>query len=170
MHGARRWWRRGDVLGALEVRLGDFLLAEGAPPADDAPVDALLAWYDWCATRVDRFDEADAARIDLTGLEPLRSDLVTLRVPRPRALPAVLVPAVSDLRMEPAGVRIAGYSSFDSIVLPHAALTFLGRLDGTRTWQEALAGLPHLDEAMVRELHRIGAIEPPAAPAPPRAP
>lgn len=163
LHGAERWWRRGDVLSAMERRLGDFLLAEGAPPADDAPVGALLDWYDWCATRVDRFDAADAARIDLAGLEPLRSDLVTLRLPRSRALPAVLVPAVSNMRMEPGGVRIAGYSSYDAIMVPHAVLTFLGRLDGTRTWQEALAGLGHLDEAIVRELHRIGAIEAPGA-------
>ena len=145
----------------MEKRLGDFLLAEGAPPADDAPVDALLDWYGWCATRVDRFDAADAARIDLAGLEPLRSDLVTLRVPRARALPAVLVPAVSNMRVEPNGVRIAGYSSYDAIMVPHAALAFLGRLDGARTWQEALAGLGHMDETIVRELHRIGAIEAP---------
>lgn len=164
LHGARRWWRRGDVLAALEARLGSFLVADGAAPADGAPVAALLAWYEQCATRVDRFDAADAARIDrdgLDGLAPLRSELVTLRVRPPDALPEVLVPAVSAMHEEPGGVRIAGYSSYDAIVAPRAVLAFLGRLDGTRTWREALAASgPGLDERTVRELYRIGALEP----------
>jgi hypothetical protein len=161
LHGARRWWRRGDVLAALEARLGSFFVAEGAPPAEDAPLDALLAWYDWCAGRAERFDASDAARIDLGELEPLRSELVALRAPAAQALPEVLVPAVSALRDEVDGVRIAGYSSYDAIVLPRAVLAFLARLDGARTWREALAASPGLDEAAVRELYRIGALEPP---------
>jgi hypothetical protein len=168
LHGARRWWRRGDVLGALEARLGSFLVTEGGagagspPPAPDAPVAALLAWYEQCATRVDRFDAADAARIDLDGLAPLRSELVALRVRPPDGLPEVLVPAVSAMHEEPGGVRIAGYSSYDAIVAPRAVLAFFGRLDGTRTWRQALTGAPELDESTVRELYRIGALEPPA--------
>jgi hypothetical protein len=163
LHGATRWWRRGDVLAALEARLGSFLVTEGAPPATDAPTTALLAWYEQCAARVDRFDAADAARIELDGLAPLRSQLVTLRARPPDALPEVLVPAVSAVHDEPGGVRVAGYSSYDALLAPRAVLAFLARLDGTRTWRQALAAsAPDLDETTVRELYRIGALEPPA--------
>lgn len=162
--GAERWWRMGDVLGALEARLGDFCAAQGIPPSGDAPIDALLDWYVWCAGRVDRFDAGDAERVDLEGLEAPRRDLVQLRARAPRTMPAVLVPAVSDLREDARGVRIAGYSTYDAILAPHAALAFLSRLDGARTWREALADTgPPMDEGLVRELFRIGAIEPRAA-------
>src|SRR5690606_13280506 len=58
LHGASRWWRRGDVLAALESRLGAFLVTEaaeaagsaGGPPAAGAPIPALLAWYEQCAS------------------------------------------------------------------------------------------------------------------------
>ncbi|ACY18998.1 hypothetical protein [Haliangium ochraceum] len=159
-HGAQRWWRMGDVLSALEVRLGAYFVRIGDAPADDAPIADLLAWYAWCAQRAARFDESDAAAIELAGLERVRGDLVRLRTPAERALPERLVPAVSGMQIEGESVRLAGYSSYDAALVPRATLAFLALLDGVRPWREALAQSdPAVDEDVVRALFRIGALE-----------
>ncbi|WP_428264165.1 hypothetical protein [Haliangium sp.] len=171
--GAQRWWRLGDLLSALERALGRFCVDVGAAPESDATTDQWLDWYRWCAARVDEFDHADAERLDLSSCEAPRQRLVALRV-RPRSMPAVLVPAISALHEHAGGVLIAGYSSYDAVLAPRAIFAFLALLDGTCPWREALArttrerpdpraaapGLAHLDEALIRELYRIGALEP----------
>jgi hypothetical protein len=99
------------------------------------------------------------------------------------AVADVLVPAVSAIARPalPAGaaspdgdaesiarhgdrVLVAGYSTFDAVSAPPSVFALLARLDGATPWRTALAELadPALDEALVLELRRAGALRDPA--------
>jgi hypothetical protein len=170
-------------LGAtLEHCVADHLVETLGGVADDASDDALLAWYTRCADAAEHLDAAAAAAI--VRRVPPRADasdtsdpsqripsspkgrLITrLRVHRP-AMPERLVPCVSEIARVGDDVWLAGYSTFDAVRAPASVFELFARLDGTTPWRDVLAALrpahPELDEALVRELRRAGALRDPA--------
>lgn len=171
-------WSQAAGLGvSLEAAIAEHLVTTlGGAPAGDAPVDDLLAWFARCARAADVLGEAEAlaivrtippavphAPLDRLARSPRGRLIARLRVHRP-ALAEVLVPAVSATQRHGDRVLIAGYSTFDAVSAPASIFTFLSRLDGTTPWRAALAevGDPALDEILVHELRRIGALRDPA--------
>ncbi len=159
-------WRAADALeSAVELRVAELLVARGTPPTDDDPEERWLVWFAWCADEVVRLDERDLAPLAAEpALATARTELIAIRRTRP-PLPDVVAPAISNLITLGGEVMVAGYSTFDPVRAPRAVFVFLARLDGTTPWRTALGGAraelgdpPWLDEALVRELHRIGAI------------
>jgi hypothetical protein len=159
-------WHRADVLvTAIEERLADLLVARGAPPAAPASIDAWLAWFAWCADEVDRLAPADVAPILPRDVGEHRAELVQLRRRGGAPLPDVVVPAITDLTTVGDEVLVSGYSSFDAVRAPHALFSLIAKLDGRTPWRAALAAAraelrapAWLDEALVRELYRVGAV------------
>lgn len=156
--------------------------AASGKPLDDDQVAAWLAWFRQCAEVVAGIDEDEVQRVLALcddGLRESRQRLRTLCERPPRTMPDVLIPAVREIIREPQGIRVSGYSHYDTIVAPHSLFRFLSRLDGERTWQvardEANADSADADTEREREtiradtiveLHRIRALEAPGEPDP----
>jgi hypothetical protein len=171
LDGAVQWSQLKAVLARAEALLARFCVDRGEPPGDGAGPEAWREWYVWCAERV---DGAGADEVGVLADEVLlegRKDLVQIKGLRKglgrRELPDVVVAAVAEKWLEPGGMRISGYSRFDTVVAPHSIFAFLSRLDGARTWRQALAAANQagagIDESVVRELYRVGALEAPDA-------
>jgi len=158
--GALVWSALERALWQVENRLAFRLIEVGRPPADGATAVAWEAWYRWCAQRADAVDDGDLAALASAELDAARGELRRLHAARRRPLPARLVPAVGEVTPQGDQVRLSGYSSFDAVVAPRAVFELLAALDGTRPWREVNAGLATpVDEALVAELHRIGAVD-----------
>ncbi len=181
-HGLGAAMARSQAAGlgvVIEATIATYLVDTLGGVADRATDDELLARYVRCATAVDTLEDAAVSEIIRRvppipdapiGVERIRSSprgrlIAKLRVHRP-AIAELLVPAISAAHEASDAVWIAGYSTFDSVRAPSSIFALLARLDGTRSWRAALAEVEHdhpeLDERLVRELHRIGALRDPA--------
>jgi hypothetical protein len=174
--GAVAWSRMHVVLSELESALARWAIDRGDPPEAPAPPAAWAAWFERAAALVDGVTTAELAPQlgeRLGGPRAELADFVAVRRLRRRPIPAVLVPAVSELVRIGDDVLLTGYSSFDAVRAPAAIFELLARLDGVRPWRAALAevvatragrGEPSagLDEALVAELHRVMALRDPA--------
>ena len=175
--GALSWSQAAGLGVALEAAIAaHFVATLDAVPDDDASVRDLLAWYARCAAAADALAETDALAIvravpppaptaepDRIVGSPRGKLIAKLRV-HGSAIADVLVPAVSAVQPHGDRVLIAGYSTFDAVSAPPSVFSLLSRLDGATPWRTALAELadPALDEALVRELRRAGALRDPA--------
>jgi hypothetical protein len=170
--GALSWSQAAGLGVAIESAIADHLVATLGGIAAEASDDALLAWYARCAVAADALDDAAALAIvrRVPPVDPAAPPdrivhsqrgrlIVRLRAHRPR-IGAVLVPAISAVQRDGDSVWLAGYSTFDAVRAPASIFAFLAKLDGTLPWRDALAG--DVDEALVRELHRVGALRDPA--------
>lgn len=175
--GALSWSQAAGLGVAIEAAIAEHFVATlGGAPAADARADELLAWYARCARAADVLGETDALAI-VRALPPQAADPAADRIvtsPRGKliaklrvhgaAIADVLVPAVSAVQHHGDRVLVAGYSTFDAVSAPPSVFALLARLDGATPWRTALAELadPALDEALVRELRRAGALRDPA--------
>ncbi len=177
--GAMAWSQAAGLGVSLESAIADYLVVNlGAAPGGDAGTDELIGWYARCAVAADALDDAAALAIVRAVppatpegapdriVESARGRLIArLRVFR-AAIADVLVPAVSAFQHHGDRVLIAGYSTFDAVSAPASVFALLSRLDGATPWRTVLAELaalhPELDEALVRELCRAGALRDPA--------
>jgi len=174
--GAVAWSRLHQLMGTVESRLAIWAIERGDPPRSEATPAAWAAWFERAAALVAAATAEDLAPLASTGLERYRDELgglVKIRLGRRKRLPDVLVPAVSERARIGRDVLITGYSSFDAVRAPVAVFELLARLDGKQSWRGALVearaaialrGEPTdwLDEALVRELHRVQALRDPA--------
>ncbi|HEY6033756.1 MAG TPA: hypothetical protein VIV58_05835 [Kofleriaceae bacterium] len=175
--GALSWSHAAGLGVALEAAIAEHFVAtlQHAPTAA-AGADELLAWYARCAAAADALAAGDALAIvravpppepagapDRVVASPRGKLIAKLRVHR-AAIADVLVPAVSAVEHHGDRVLVAGYSTFDAVSAPPTVFALLSRLDGATPWRTALAELadPALDEALVRELRRVGALRDPA--------
>jgi hypothetical protein len=175
--GALSWSQAAGLGVSLEAAVASYFVATlGGAPADDATIDDLLAWYARCASAADVLGDAEALAI-VRAVPPAMPDASPDRIvesPRGRLIKKlriykaevadVLVPAVSKVEHHGDRVLIAGYSTFDAVSAPSSVFALLSRLDGATPWRTALAELadPALDEALVLELRRAGALRDPA--------
>ena len=163
--GSIAWLRADTLVTALELRVADLLVARGAPPAAGAPVEEWIAWFAGCAGEAERLGTADVASIVTKSVVEVRGELVQLKRRRPPPLPDLIEPAISDMVVVGDDVLVTGYSSFDSVRAPRTLFALMARLDGRTPWRRALEAAraelrdpPWLDEALVRELYRVGAV------------
>jgi hypothetical protein len=174
--GALSWSQAAGLGVSLEAAIAAHFVATLGPPSDDASIDELLAWYARCATAADVLDD-EAALAIVRAVPPVAPDAGPDRIsqsPRGRliqklrvykvAVADVLVPAVSKVETHGERVLVAGYSTFDAVSAPPSVFELLARLDGATPWRTAIAELarPELDEALVMELRRAGALRDPA--------
>jgi hypothetical protein len=176
--GALSWSQAAGLGVSIEAAIADHFVATlGAAPSSDAGADELLAWYARCAAAADQLGEADALAIvravpppdpeaapERIVASPRGKLIAKLRVHGAAPIADVLVPAVSAVQHHGDRVLVAGYSTFDAVSAPRSVFALLSRLDGTTPWRTALAELadPALDEPLVRELRRAGALRDPA--------
>ncbi len=171
-------WSQAAGLGvSVEAAIADHFAATlGEAPDAEASDDALIAWFERCAREAARLGEADALAIvraippidpeaapDRIARSPRGTLIAKLRVFQP-AIAEVLVPAVAATQAHGDRVLVAGYSTLDAVSAPRSIFRLLARLDGVTRWRTALAELadPALDETLVHELRRIGALRDPA--------
>lgn len=169
--GAVAWSELGVLATEAEAQLAALLCARGAPPVaaagGDVDADAWLAWFAWCADEVERLDAATVAALTTPAMAARRAAVRAMRDRAPRAPGPVLVPSIADWLRDGERVWLTGYSSYDGVAAPPAIFALLARLDGVTPWREALAavraetGDPALDEALIVELHRVGALSAP---------
>jgi len=166
--GAARWSRASFLASAIESGVAGVLVGRGRD-AGRVPEADWPAWFAWCAGEVERLGADDLAPL-VAELAPRRAELVPLRRSR-RPLPDVLEPSVSEWTAAGDDVLLTGYSSFDAVRAPRAVFALLARLDGATPWREALAAAraeldapAWLDDALIAELYRVGAVRDPAGP------
>ena len=175
--GAMSWSQSAGLGVSLEAAVAQYLVDTlGGAPAADASIDDLLGWYARCASAADVLGDAEALAI-VRSVPPAAPDGPADRIPQsPRGklikklrmfrsqVADVLVPAVSAIEHHDGRVLLAGYSTFDFVSAPPNVFELLSRLDGATPWRTALAELadPALDEALVMDLRRIGALRDPA--------
>lgn len=165
--GAVAWSQLGILGTEAEARVAGLLCARGAPPTGDVDIEAWVAWFGWCAAELDRLAPDDVAALASPGLTARRAELVTLRRRPVRRLGRHLVASVSELLRDGARIWLTGYSTYDAVAAPPTVFAFLARLDGATPWADALAaaraetGDAALDDALVAELHRVGAVRAP---------
>ncbi|HVV84611.1 MAG TPA: hypothetical protein VHE35_16195, partial [Kofleriaceae bacterium] len=161
------WSELGFVVAEAEARVATLIAERGRPPVARAGVDAWIAWFEWCADEVERLAPADVAALATPELTARRRELVEIRRRPARRLGARLVASVSEWTRAGDRVWLTGYSTYDAVAAPPAVFAFLARLDGATPWAEALAaaraetGEAALDDALVAELHRVGAVRSP---------
>ena len=166
-YGALRWASLKDALTMAEDSLARWCVAAGQPPGANADVAQWMRWYRWCAQRVEAFDGADVADAGTPALTRMRAQLSASAHRTQPPMPDVLVASVQHIESLGDGVRLGGYCSYDDVATTSAVYLFLSRLDGARTWRDALADTGGaVDEHTVRELYRTGAVEPPDRPRP----
>jgi hypothetical protein len=178
LSGALSWSQAAGLGVALESTLADYLVAKLGGCAIDASDDEYVEWYAGCAAAAEALD--DAAALDIVRRVPPPDPEATpdrivhsqrgRLIARVRAhLPVLgtyLEPAVSAVQPDGDHVQLAGYSTFDAVRAPASVFALLAKLDAATPWRDALAAVraehPELDEALVRELHRAGALRDPA--------
>jgi len=162
--GAHTWSRLEAALWQAENRLAFRLIELGDAPAENAGAEVFADWYRWCAERIDTLTDDELAPVHVPALAEARAELVQIRRRPPAAMPDLLVPAVSDATPQGDRVRVCGYSLFDEVLAPRAVFSLLARLDGATPWPDALAACRadghELDEALIAELYRNGALAP----------
>lgn len=162
---AATWSQLGILVSEAEARVAALLVARGRPPAaDGTDPSAWATWFTWCADEVERLTADDLAPLASAALEQRRAAWRAMQARPARPLAAVLVPSVSELVRDGARVWLTGYSSYDGVAAPPSVFALLAALDGATPWTAALAaartatGDERLDEALVIELHRVGAL------------
>ncbi|MCG8416349.1 MAG: hypothetical protein MJE77_00235 [Proteobacteria bacterium] len=169
--GAAVWAQLQRALAHVENLLADLCSARGQPPVHPARPDEWLVWYRWCAEYIETADRDDLIAVADPALAEARADLLTIARRPESEIADVVVPSVESTWVEQGGIRISGYSRYDTIIAPRSIFVFLSGLDGTSTWRQAQAEMakqghePVTDE-IVSELYRIGAIEAPGSPSP----
>jgi Fe-S-cluster containining protein len=162
--GAVSWTDLGALVSEAEGQLAALIAARGAPPAAGADDDAWIAWFGWCAAEVERVDAAALAALITPAMADRRAAVRAMRDRRARRLADVLVPSIAEWLSDDGRVWLTGYSSYDGVAAPPGVFALLARLDGVMGWREALAaaraetGDAGLDEALIVELHRVGAL------------
>ena len=162
--GGIAWFRADALVTALELRLADLIVARGTPPTAPS-TDAWIAWFTWCAAEAERLTRDDVLPIMTKDIVEVRAELVQLKRKKPAPLPDIIEPSISEMVIVGDDVLVTGYSTFDSVRAPRTLFALLARLDGRTTWRRALEITrtelrepPWLDEALVRELYRVGAV------------
>jgi hypothetical protein len=162
--GALAWARLGDALAIAETLVARACAAGGQAPRTGAPAADWETWFRACAERADRLTAAELPAS--AELEAARAELHRARAAIRPSVPDLLRPAIT--RAEPAdgGLRVTGYSPHDAVIAPPALFELLARLGHGARWRDALDPDRGLDETLVMELYRIGALEDPEAPRP----
>jgi hypothetical protein len=180
--GALSWSQAAGLGVSLEAAIAAHFVAT-LEPGELESIDQLLAWFARCAAAADALDDAAALAIvrsvppvapeagpDRIAQSPRGKLIKKLRVFKTAGSGAagsganILVPAVSKVQRHGDRVLVAGYSTFDAVSSPPSVFELFARLDGATPWRTALAELarPELDEALVMELRRAGALRDPA--------
>ena len=165
------WSELGTLMTEAEAQVAALLCTRGTPPtgAPGAVVDAATweAWFAWCAAEVERLGPDDLAALTTPAMIDRRAALQAMHGRPRRRLGPVLIATIADWLRDGDRIWLTGYSTYDAVAAPPAVFAFLDRLDGETPWAAALAGAraetgeAGLDDALVAELHRVGALSAP---------
>jgi hypothetical protein len=158
--GRGLWLDARDAIDAIDKAVAIYCVANGAPPAENARYGEWIAWYRWCAERVDLFDATDLAQVRTPYVLENMTKLELASAPQ-GPLPDVVVPNLLEWFKLDGMMWATAYSAYDMEVLPADLFAFLSQLDGVRSWRDALGGEPGLDEALVRRMWQRGMLVPP---------
>jgi hypothetical protein len=160
--GQDLWEGLRDTLTRAGRMVADALVAGGDPPHDDADPAVWEAWFLDCAERLPNLAIEDMAQDP--HLLDKRKTLQEADARRNPSLPDVLGANLTKWQVTPEGGWLYSYSPYDELAVPGDIWQLLSRLDGERTWQQAQAEARtagfEFEESLVRELFRIGAVEP----------
>ncbi len=161
MVGQGLWEGLRDVLARAGHLLAEALVNEGNAPADGSRPEIWESWFLACAERLPRLD-LDNLVEDLS-LVARRKTLSQRNAGRHPPMPDVLGASLMKWQVEVDGGWMYSYSPYDEAAVPGDIWQLLSRLDGERTWQQALAETRAagftLGEGFIQELFRIGALE-----------
>jgi len=160
--GQALWDGVRDALGRAASLLAYALLQQADPPGDDGAPQDWEAWFIGCAERLETLDLVELRQDEPLGR--LRTALREHDQARTKPLADVLGPSLMKWEVTSEGGWVYGYSPYDECPVPGDIWELLSRLDGERTWQQALAETRAAgfaaDETLVRALARAGALEP----------
>lgn len=156
--GQRRWKAVSDTLTAVWETLARYCVALGDAPPADAAVEDWIAWYLACAERVDRATREDLAPHVSDELAARDATLVAAPFePTPR-LPERLASVFKQVPRPPGRLWVSGHTPRDGVTLMPEVVAQVEALAGDRPWRDALAQSPDVDERLVAELFRMGAL------------
>ncbi len=164
-NGLRLWEGTKMLLAEIENRLALHCCKRGKVPKGKLPVEAWLAWFEWCARKVGTMTPQEIERERGDKIDPLRGQLRSYHSGLERPIPNVLGAAVQHFERLDGATRLVGYSFRDDLIGGPDVFALLSKLDGKRPWREALAeaeaelGAP-IGEEVVRNLWRMGMLKP----------
>jgi hypothetical protein len=132
--GAAVWGALKALLATFERELADVCVQDLPEPSGPwAP------WFVACADHVDGLgDDALRARLPSSRLHAMRDALTQAIARRDAPLPDVVQPRVRDWVVREGEVALSSFSPYDRTPLPPWIFALLSRLDGERTWREAV--------------------------------
>ncbi|MBW1881093.1 MAG: hypothetical protein JRJ84_22295 [Deltaproteobacteria bacterium] len=164
--GRSHWMMLHRALWGVEQGLAHFCADIGSPPEPEATSEEWARFYRWCAGRVDRMTTKEVALFrDDAEFQEARDHLSRYEN-GPDPIPDRVCASLRGYEEDNGLIFLCSYTWYDGIRVPRTVFAFLSRLDGTRTWREALeewnAELDEpLPEKLVHELYRIGALRDP---------
>jgi hypothetical protein len=165
--GREAWKTVKGTLSVAEQLLAVFCVREGRAPPKRRSRKQFARWYRWCARRVAEVGDEDIAKLRRhPALVERLEEVAALAVSPPKPIPDMVVTSVAGVENDGDKVWVFGYSRFDGLLLPRSIFLFFSKLDGQRSWSQALAetnseAAEPLDESVVHELYRIGGVRSP---------
>jgi len=150
-------------LSQLEYGFANLCVHQGEPPLQNAPLEAWLAWFRWCAAHVEAVPAEVAQKLVTDGLKTRIQTLEEAVQDRDRAMPEVLTASVVAWEFDGQSVALNAYSGFDVRELPRWIFVLFSKMDGERPWRDALrlaeqeAGV-QIGEEMIHLLYRHGSL------------
>ncbi|MEC7988262.1 MAG: hypothetical protein VX278_24055 [Myxococcota bacterium] len=134
------FWNSITMLGSYYEKIIAIWCIEQYDIPCQSPMDIHdhIDWYKRCAQYVETIPES--------AIQEMRSDFVEDAIQHickyyddfDRPMPNILRSAVSKFEFRDEEVILMGYSEFARIITPRSIFRFLSKLDGIRTWREAL--------------------------------
>jgi hypothetical protein len=125
------WSALGELMAKLERRLAGWC-------ASRLTLEDPERYYVACADLVDAATDEELAALRSEGVERLLATARERTADRDAPLPDVVTPRISDWVTGEDGVALASFSPYDRTLLPPWIFELLSRLDGVRTWRQAV--------------------------------
>ncbi len=134
-------WNALRMLGSyFEKMLGEWCVHQQSPPSQ-APIDLEehLVWYKRCAQLAASITPAEAQSLHSSFSAEIVQAIQKYHGSLHQTMTAILRSAVTSFTFDDEEVTLVGYSQFAPVVTGRSIFLFLSKLDGVRTWREALA-------------------------------
>ncbi|MCB9688756.1 MAG: hypothetical protein H6735_27195 [Alphaproteobacteria bacterium] len=139
--GQVAWTAANVLVASLERRLARWC-AERAPAdvrgVEWLPGDVAERWFVDAARLVDEASDEELRALRTSRVEALVEAAARRAAERDRPLPDVVVPTLASWERRPEGFSVTSFSPFDRVLLPPWIFELLSRLDGERTWRDAV--------------------------------
>ena len=148
-----------------EKKLGEWCIHTGEHPSQSPPrLEEHLPWYIQCAERVENISEEEAMKLRTPVVEEILENLLKYYTQLHQEMPDILRSSISKFERTEKHAVLFGYSEYAPILAPKSIFLFLSKLDGKRTWKEALQETqqqsPEITEKLIVQMFKQELLHP----------